>query len=283
MKVLFCGGSAKAPSWAMRGIQIASTRPNWMAKNHPLADDIAAADIFVVVKRPPLGLLAELRRTGKPIVWDALDFWSQQPDAPVPQNKKDALEMAADYIRMVRPRGLIAANKAMANDLRMMAPAVTHIYHHARLTAAPITGAGRTVVFYDGDLKHAQQIMHAAARFLKPHGWTLETGAPDHRAAALLAGRDHDQRQWLARRWKSNVKAANAIAYGLPVLAHPEQGALETLPEQLAIWFDGDIELKEAIDRLCTNTTPLPPSAEEVAATTLQAAAQAYEQFFETL
>lgn len=227
MHVLFCGGNPKAPSWQMRGVQIASCDPNWLAVNEPSDTEIAAADVVVVVKRFKDKLIKRLRKPGKKIVWDALDFWPQNAGADLPQDLPGAIMLARGFYDRIRPDAVICANQQMAEDFRQFTPHARHIYHHARLDAAPLPFG--KVAWYDGCEKHAEQMLIEAEEALRDKGWQLAIGKPEGKAGMLLGFRDQNQGTWLADRWKSNVKAANAIAYNLPLVAGDENGYTETI------------------------------------------------------
>lgn len=248
MRVLFCGGNPKAPSWEMRARQI-SAHAGWRGKgviNEPTPAEIAGHDVIVVVKRIKKELTARLADCGKPIIWDALDFWPQNKETPVPNNVDDARRMAAAYCAPLAPRAIIAANQQMAHDLQGMAPVVRHIYHHARLDARPCSFA--KIAYYDGSENHAQGLMPIIARELKDRGWEFRIGAPGAEGGALIAMRDPAPSSWLARRWKSNVKAANAIAYRLPMVAQSERGYTETMPDDTVAWADQWWHIGNALD-----------------------------------
>lgn len=280
MRVLFCGGSAKAPSWEMRGVQIASTRKNWTAKSAPTSDDIREHDIIVVVKRFSPGLVRRLREQKKIVIWDALDFWPQPQDGDfiLPQTHRAAIDLAKPQLTRLKPDYIIAANKQMMRDLDDLAPAHC-IYHHSRLDARHVA-LGKTF-YYDGCAKHAQRWLSVITPVAKAHGWDVKEGAPQDGAGALLALRHYNSGQWLAHRWKSNVKAANAIMYGLPLLGMPENGYLETLPQGWGVYFKTDQEAKEAIGRFCANPTIVRgmPAHQY----TLENAALEYERFFKAI
>lgn len=276
-RVLFCGGSPKAPSWAMRGVQIASAHPLWVAINQPTQNDIAQADLVVVVKRIHPEIAAMLNDSGKPVVWDALDFWPQGCDALLPQTVAAARALAARASRRLKLAGIIAANRQMASDLIGVAPLVECIYHHARLDARPLPLGN--VIYYDGCEKHARSWLPLVAAQLDRHGWQLAEGKPLAGAGGLLAARDESAGSWIARRWKSQVKGANALAYGLPLLAQRENGYREFMPEGTAVWFDTDCEFKEAIGRFCA----APPYIRPCKPFTLLDAAKEYAAFFDRL
>lgn len=238
MRVLFCGGSSKSGSWAMRGIQIASTHDDWIAVAEPTVYDIADADIVVVVKRINGDLIKKIKEAGKPLVYDMLDFWVQKHGVKIPDNLPDAIMLAKNQIAKIQPDAIIAANECMANDLRSCAPTVQHIYHHYRLDAAPVKGGD--VIYYDGSIKHAEGWLKKLQKIAK-----VKIGVPQDDALALFSARDGQA--WLPNRWKSNVKAANAIGYGLPLITHPDNGAMETEVE--GFFFSNESELHDAVNQ----------------------------------
>lgn len=250
MKVLFCGGSEKAPSWEMRARQICAAarvtlNQEWKAISHPTDAEIKAADVIIVVKRINDILARRLRDAGKPVAWDALDFWPQDGITAAPKTLEEAKEFTRAYISPLMPKAIITANKAMEADLVNFAPVVSTIYHHARLDAAPL--AFGEVVYYDGSEKHAAGWLKLIEGELLRYGYFLRIGQPAGVGAALLACRDDSPASWLSYRWKSNVKAANAIANRLILIGQPENGYHETMPEELPLWFSDVNNMREAV------------------------------------
>lgn len=280
MRVLFCGGSPKAPSWLMRGVQISQQRDTWQAVNKPTQADINRADVIVVVKRFDPALCNLLRASKKPVVWDALDFWPQPQDYPVilPQNVTAALHMTKPFLRKLKPDHVICANKRMERDLADLIN-TRCIYHHARLDARHVE-LGQTF-YYDGCEKHALRWLDVIRKAAAPHGWEVKCGAPRNGAGALLAVRDYNSGQWIAHRWKSNVKASNAIMHGLPLLGQPENGYMETLPDEWGVYFQTDCEAREVIGRFCNN--PIIVRGREAPRYTVQKAADDYEAFLKEI
>lgn len=280
MRVLFCGGSPKAPSWLMRGVQIAQQRDTWQAISKPTQIDINRADIIVVVKRFDAALCNALRASGKPIVWDALDFWPQPEggDVILPQNVTAAIHMIKPYLRKLRPDHVICANKRMERDVADLLN-TRCIYHHARLDARHVE-LGQTI-YYDGCEKHAVKWLQTVREAAAPYGWDVKFGAPKNGAGALLAVRDCNHGTWIAHRWKSNVKAANAIMHGLPLLGNPENGYLETMPDGWADYFQTECEAREVISRFCQH--PIIVRGKSAPRYTVQKAADDYEAFFKEI
>jgi glycosyltransferase involved in cell wall biosynthesis len=186
--------------------------------------------------------------------------------------------MTRDNIRRLRPDCVIAANKRMAQDLMNITRARC-IYHHARLDAKPLE-LGRTL-YYDGCEKHASYWLDVIRAVAVNYGWNVKCGKPENGAGGLLALRDYNTGLWLANRWKSNVKAANAIAYGLPLLGQPETGYLETLPDGWAVYFQNDSEARAAVARFCQN--PVNVRGMNAEKYTAERAANDYEKLFEDL
>lgn len=233
MKVLFCGGSPRSGSWAMRGEQIARAG-GWKAHNNPTDEQIAECDIAVIVKKSPSELVDRIHAAKKTLVYDILDFWPQKEEQP--KDLADGMLLAKKQISKIRPHAIIAANKCMANDLRGCADVVIAIYHHYRLDAHPARGGN--VIYYDGFLGHLGKWGAALDYVARQHGYKFAVGQPKDDAAALFSARDNN----LAIRWKSNVKAANAHGYAIPLITRPENGVLETHPYALLYDTTEDLE-----------------------------------------
>lgn len=220
----------------MRGVQIAAGG-GWDAVSSPSLAQIRAADVIVAVKRVKGNLADMIRGSGKPVVWDALDFWKQPEESETDSLEKAAL-LTAPHIEKLRPAVILCANKQMADDLGGVC-----IYHHSRTNA--VLGFGKEIV-YDGHPRFIGKVGIPAHKI----GWSFRVGVPDKNTGALISVRTGKDGGWLARRWKSNVKAANAIACGVPFIAEPDQAYLETVPQQMALWFQTQEELNEKIKRL---------------------------------
>lgn len=242
MRVLFCGGSPSAASWQMRAVQIAQNDLDWQAISDPSQYDIEKAEAVVLVKRSPASVIEKLKpyQYKKPIIWDALDFWPQGVEMKLPQTPEEATTLLEKSRPDIDLAGLICANRTMAEDCYGITPSTTWIYHQARLDAAPLPFG--KVAYYDGAVKHATEGLTKAAVILGRKGWELRVGKPEGKAGIMLAIRDESCRSYLAWRWKSNVKAANALACRLPIFSTHERGALETLGVDCPEWLSGHDE-----------------------------------------
>ena len=232
----------------MRGEQIAAQRQEWTAENNPNRDQIENSDVVVIVKRASAELVNLLRRCDKPVIWDALDFWSQPYEALEVDSIVAARAIAQGRVDRLKPVAIITPNRIMESDLRGMADIVSCVYHHYD-PALTISKGGEAVV-YEGDPRFPQEWLQIASRILSGIGWKLLCSRPPENTGALFAVRAGEHGSWLARRWKSNVKAANAIALGVPLLAWPEDSYTETLPAEIGYWFSGSEQLKKQIARL---------------------------------
>lgn len=269
MKVLFCGGSPKSGSWAMRGEQIAKAG-GWVSANQPSEQQIKEADIVVVVKKADSALVESIHRAKKPLVYDILDFWPQSGHEQ-PKDLSDGMLLAKKQIGKIRPHAIIAANKCMANDLRACAETVGHIYHHYRLDARPVRGGN--VIYYDGFVGHLGKWGVAIEYAARQHGYKFAVGVPKDDAAALFSARDNP----LSIRWKSNVKAANAHGYCLPLITRPENGVYET--HEHAIYYDDPSELESCVLKIID----APITSTQRHKYNLEMCVTKYREFFECL
>lgn len=250
----------------MRGEQIAA-HCGWVSATVPTDEQLNNANIIVIVKRFTSDLIKRIPKK-KIIVYDILDFWNQKV-AP-PRDLGEAFSLANARIDIIKPRAIIAANKLMANDLRFSAKKVTSIYHHYRLNARPLNRGN--VIYYDGDIKHLGQWEENAKKVFSKHGYEFKVGVPEDGAAAYFSARD----SWLSIRWKSNVKAANAIGFAIPLLTRPEQGAVETHPN--ALYYNNLHDLEVAVEEL--KQTKSPGLREQFS---IDAIAYQYKNFFNSL
>ncbi len=200
------------------------------------------ADVVVLIKRADPKWADEARRAGKPVVWDALDFW-QQPD----QNHLSpdaALSLLHEQIARYRPDLVIGATQAMASAANGV-----YLPHHARpgLVPAPVRESITTVA-YEGTKKYLGRWAADAEFACTKRGWQFVINPPDLRDADLiLACRDGNHDGWICRQWKSGVKIVNAIAAGRPVIGQPCAAWRELAPEGTLV--DSPSELDAAFDQ----------------------------------
>ncbi len=221
-------GSGKA-SWAVRGVQLGGAIGARVV-SAPSDDDLRWADVVVLVKRQGQDWAPLVHRFGKPIVWDAVDFWRQPEENGLDEAEAKALLVA--QIESIRPALVIGATEAMAE-----AAGGAYLPHHSwkRLTPAA-TREIVTTVGYEGKRKHLGRWGRAVQQECDRRGWTFAINPPDLRAMDLLVSfRDGEWDGWMCQEWKSGVKLVNAMAAGRPVITQPTAAFRELAPVGTAL------------------------------------------------
>lgn len=211
-------------SWIMRGQQLGAALGARVSSN-PTAEDCAWADVIVLVKRGILQFGRLVARTGKPIVWDALDFWAQPA-----QNTLTPGAALAEFDRLsaiVQPVMTIGATKAMASAIGGV-----YLPHHSWSGLIPTPAREHvTTVAYQGGAVFLGVWRERIERLCAARGWTFVVNPTDLSDADLIvAFRDGPWDGWICREWKSGVKAVNAIAAGRPFICQPSAAANEICP-----------------------------------------------------
>jgi hypothetical protein len=239
LKILIVGGG-KAGSWQMRGVQLGHALGARVSSELSTAD-LAWADVVVLVKRAALAHCDRVRAAGKPIVWDALDFWSQprQNGLTAPA----AVTLLDQQIARIRPSLVIGATEAMAQACGGIC-----LPHHGYLTLEP--AEARTdcrAVAYDGNALYLDRWAEVLRQACHARGWTFLVNPPDLRAADILVSlRGGPWDGWICRQWKSGVKIANAVLAGRPILTQDGAAARE-IPHAGSI-VETPADLSHALD-----------------------------------
>lgn len=184
-------------------------------------------DALLLVKRAPWMWFRELKtmRRRPRLVWDMLDFWTQ-PSGNA-KSQADLTDMVDEIKRELQPDLLIAATKAMAEDLGGV-----YLPHHSRPELAPRPPRARLqLVGYDGNSRYLGTWREALTRACDTLGLTfVENPADLHQVDLFVAFRDGIFDGWACRRWKSGVKYVNAIASGRPIVSQPSAAFDEIAP-----------------------------------------------------
>ncbi len=271
-------GRGTSGSWKIRGEQLGRAIG---ADVIPDARDVARYDVAVLVKRTRGDLVDRIHKGGTALVWDVVDAWPQ-PEG----NRWDRGECMAwlkDQLHRLRPRAVIAATEAMADDVAEIGPIpVLALPHHGR------PGAGRTeirqelrVVAYEGGVAYLGAWQDRLVRACAKRGLDLLLNPPSlNDADVVVALREADG--YAARNWKSNVKLANAQATGTPVICVPEAGYFETAGATFPLWAETEKDLAQSLDHLVPRETRQAYSdglyAERI---TLDSIARRYREFLE--
>lgn len=231
-------GSGNAGSWQIRGRQIAA------ALGVPSLDYRGGlgeirSPVAVIVKRVPATVFSGLRERKVRTVWDMVDFWAQ-PDTFTTLGALSA--MLQESIACRRPDEVIVSCEAMREDVNRVAPEVpcSVIPHHCdpRITLRPAPRIeGPLVVGYVGRLAYVHDWVPSIRDFCAAGGNTFEASeTPLPHADVLIGPRVGVWDTLASRRWKSNVKQANAFAQGVPFVATPHAAYSELEHEPLTTW-----------------------------------------------
>lgn len=227
-------------SMAMRGSQLGKALRARVV-GAPSSADLQWADVVVLVKRAGAEWALVVRASGKPIVWDALDFWVQ-PDENV-LDGATAKKYLRDQIQAIRPALVIGATQAMAEDCGGV-----YLPHHTwlGLTATPARPVVK-MVGYQGTRKFLGQWERTLTDECQRRNWTFVLNPPDLRACDLLvAFRDGKHDGWMCREWKSGVKLVNAMAAGRPMITQESAAWREIRP--MGCTVQTQAELSRAFD-----------------------------------
>lgn len=191
----------------------------------PTPDDWQWADVIVLIKRAIYQFGVEAVRSGKTILWDALDFWEQ------PEENQHALTdlcyRASKHALKIRAF-VMGATREMAEAL-----GGSYLPHHSRpgVLQTPPRKAFN-VVAYEGTKKYLGRWHNALETTCARLGLEFRVN-PESLAECdlLVAFRDGKWDGEVCRRWKSGVKYVNAIAAGRPILTQPHAAFSEIQPE----------------------------------------------------
>lgn len=245
MNVLFTGRGTSG-SWKVRGEQLGGAVGR--AKPRATIKDMRAADAVVLVKRPAAGMLADLRASGTPWVWDLVDFYPQ-PECTA-WSRRAACEWVRRQIRKARPNAIIWPNARMAEDCGGNQRDLV-LYHHHRpgIDLNPVRERIQ-VVGYEGAAQYLGCWERQLRTLCQARGWELQINTGSHADwDVCVAFRDPAYDGYAQRSWKSNVKLANCHGSGTPFIGARENGYIETAACGEAYCNSVD-ELSDAFDAL---------------------------------
>lgn len=254
VRALFTSRSS-AGAWQVRGEQIAALRANWRAVNQPSDDDIAACDLLCVVKKPDPHVIARARRLGKAVVFDIVDSWAQPDDGLRCKGLEDARALFRPLWSAIAADGYVFPTRRMAQDLGPLVRQGVTIYHHhwPQLAPNPVRAQVRTVGYEGADYLGPWQgriELACAGRGLRFVANPRDYNELD--IVILVRGGEHGN--FLSRRYKSNVKLANAYGAGMPALAHvDEMSAHDTDCGDVLFFTDRPGSFERQLDRLCAS------------------------------
>lgn len=254
VRALFTSRSS-AGAWQIRGQQVAAMRTNWVALNEPSKADIAACDVLCVVKKPDPRVLEAARRLDKVVVFDIVDSWAQPDDGLRCTSLASARALFQRAWAAIGADGYVFPTHCMARDLGALVRSGVTIYHHhwPQITPNPVRETVRTVGYEGADYLGPWQPLFELAcakrglRFVaNPHDYN------ELDIVVLARGGIHGN--FLAHRYKSNVKLANAYGAGIPALVHvDEMSAHDTDCGDVLFFSDRPGSFERQLDRLCAS------------------------------
>lgn len=233
-------GRGVSGSWQIRGVQLGTA-----IGAHVEAQALRSkAELVIGVKRVPVAIAEAYR--GR-LIWDAVDAWPQPHGND--WDEETCLYWLAGEMARLKPIGVIAATRQMARDLAGFGVPVLWLPHHYRpgIELNPIRPTAK-VIGYEGSPPYIEAWRPAIAEVCERNGLKFVLNPPqlaDLDIVLALRGASG----YGPRKWKSNVKLANAHGSGTPFVGAPESGYLEMMagPEY---WASNASELAVAVGHL---------------------------------
>lgn len=241
MNILFTG-NGRSGSWQCRGVQLGGAVGR--VKKNANLKDLKSCDVVVVVKRLNSQLIKDIKESGKPWIWDLVDFYPQPKCGA--WSKEYAVSWVRSEIEKANPDGIVWPNQKMQDDIGIDGAV---IYHHARLAKINHIRENVTTVGYEGSSKFLGRWRGWIERECINRGWNFVERVPLHEIDIVVAFRDGENNGYVQKHWKSNVKLANAHATGTPFVGQPEDGYTETLTGK-ECWVTDKKSLTESFDLL---------------------------------
>lgn len=251
LSVCFTSRSSSG-AWQIRGQQIAAMRSNWTAINQPIDNDLEQADLVCLVKKPDPRVVELARQKGKVIVFDIVDSWAQPEDGLKYTDAGKARELFAPAWRRINADGYIFPARRMQEDLETLVREKVTIHHHfwPQIQRNPVRDRVAVIGYegadYLGEWRPRIELACSdrGIRFVaNPINYT------DLDIVILARGGEHGN--FLSRRYKSNVKLANAIGSGTPALVHFEETAAHDTDTGDVLFFtDQPGSFERQLDRL---------------------------------
>lgn len=247
MRILITGRGTSG-SWKIRAEQLGAPIGATVRSDAP-AECISAHDVSVLVKRPTAELVARLRASGRPWIWDVVDSWPQ----PVGNEwgERQARDWMWSMVTRCQPSGIVAATPKMRADLLSMDYHGRSIClpHHARPGLSPrIIRERVTTVVYEGGRQYLGRWSDEIHKQCRRRAWTFLINPPSLADGDIVLA-VREQSGYPARHWKSAVKLVNAQACGLPAICVPENGYLSQA-SGAELWAEAHSDLGGLFDQL---------------------------------
>lgn len=236
-------GRGTSGSWIIRGSQLGAAIGAHV-EPHVLH---SKADLVIGVKRVPTAMADAYR--GR-LVWDVVDAHPQPHGND--WDEATCKRWLAGEVARLKPVGMIAATRKMAQDLAGFGVPVLWLPHHHRpgIERNPIR---REVKFigYEGSPSYIESWRPAIERECNRIGATFIVNPPrlaDLDIVLALRG----SAGYAPRNWKSNCKLANAHGSGTPFIGSPETGYLEMMTGA-EYWASSQADLSVSVGDLLSH------------------------------
>ncbi|HEX7770339.1 MAG TPA: hypothetical protein VF422_09980 [Dokdonella sp.] len=278
---MICG--AGKGSWEMRGIQLGAAMGARVTSS-PTDEDFRWCDLVILVKKHAPTFAPRAHKHGKPIVWDALDFWSQP--AHNSYNEAAAKNALQAQIRFIKPALTIGATQAMTSAIESFGYKGAYLPHHSWAGLAPTPPREHvSVVAYEGNPAYLGRWHGWISEACRKRGWEFAVNPPDlSKADILVAFRDGPWDGWICREWKSGVKVVNAIAAGRPLISQGSAAVRELQPVGAVI--DMPTVLDDELDYFASPSNRILPAQcgrDQAPLYTLEAVAARYIDILSTV
>ncbi len=261
MKILFTGTPTRPSvgTWHMRAVQMASTHKDWKAIPDALPKDFEGIDAVVLIKKTNTKLVKRIKNWGGYFIYDPLDFWKQPHGAFGIGTSEQAQRRFKFFFQQLNPDLLLTVNQAMKNDLKPLVKRAEILHHHYDPEICPPYRKDSNKIVYWGHPRYLGPWKQDMYELCRTMGYDFEVNPrTPYSAAAMFAVRAGDHGSWLARRWKSGVKGATAVALGVPFIAWPEESYLEMCGKYL-YYFTHKEGLANQIERAMDDKGGLEP------------------------
>jgi hypothetical protein len=257
-------GNGKSGSWQIRGAQLGKAIG---ATVNPDPKTVKGFDCVVLIKKNFHPVVRMAREAKVPLIYDIVDAWQSVIGSD--RGRGAALSWLDGDLEIVKPTAVVVGTIEMLKDVEDTGAYAKVIYHHSRPDIAinPVREKVRAVG-YEGSEKYLGWWRPVLEQECQKRGWKFIIN-PTALADLDIVVAVRDEEGYPAKRWKSNVKLANAQASGTPCILNREAGYKETasLGER---WADDVIELRMALDEFASH------DARRVSSSLLRGAAAKY-------
>lgn len=191
----------------------------WRAVN---VEQFRGIDVLVYVKRLNDGVLAAIRESGRPWVWDIVDAWPRPADNN--WDRQHSVIWLQGELRRLKPSAIIVATHAMLEDSGWSGKSLV-LPHHAWSKYSPRPLAESVLqVGYEGMPLYLGKWKALIDAECAKRGWSFVVGDLSNADIGIAL---RDDRSYANKFWKSNCKLANLQALGIPAICSPEAGYVE--------------------------------------------------------